>query len=358
MKLTKYALKLFLPLFTMSLFFFSFLIVLVELLMNIWRYLANNVPLVEIMRILLYYAPKAFSLILPVAVLFASCYMLSNLYKDNELTALFASGVSLLKFSIPIIACSVILSFALFTFEDLVVVPNYKKHVQLKNEVLKIADTKNNNHIVILGENGSVIYNADFYDDAVQRLNNVILVVRNDDKTLNCIVKANNAAWSKNDNHWKLSVPTEYKYLNEQLVFFPFESDIEKRLTEIPETFRNNVISVEESSVKESKEYISHLKRVGLPYGQALSEYYKKYSFPCITIIVILFSIGLSGRSRRNALIVSLISTLGATVLFYIIQMVTMLMAKFGYISAFWGAWFPVALFTILSVLLVRYTKT
>ena len=82
-------------------------------------------------------------------------------------------------------------------------------------------------------------------------------------------------------------------------------------------------ISIEEVTVDDAKKYIEYRRRAGLPYAEALSVYYKKYSFPCILFIVVFLSIGLSGRTRKNVLLVSLLLCIGAAVLYYIMQMVT-----------------------------------
>jgi lipopolysaccharide export system permease protein len=86
--------------------------------------------------------------------------------------------------------------------------------------------------------------------------------------------------------------------------------------------------------------------------------YYKKFAFPFIVFIVAFLSVGLSGRTRKNVLVSSLIFSVSAAVLFYITQMVTMLMAKFGALPPFHGAWIPVIVFTGLSVFFVRSART
>ena len=108
----------------------------------------------------------------------------------------------------------------------------------------------------------------------------------------------------------------------------------------------------------QSKVYIRHLKKAGLPYNEELSEYYKKYAFPFIVFIVVFLSIGLTGKTRKNVLLISLASCISASVLFYVTMMVTMVLAKHGYISAFSGAWSPVIFFTIISVVLLRFART
>ena len=74
--------------------------------------------------------------------------------------------------------------------------------------------------------------------------------------------------------------------------------------------------------------------------------------------IVVFLSIGLSGKTQKNVLLMSLLSCIGAAVSYYVAQMVTMLLAQFEYISPVMGAWFPVIVYTIISIALLRYTRT
>ena len=82
------------------------------------------------------------------------------------------------------------------------------------------------------------------------------------------------------------------------------------------------------------------------------------FAFPFIVFIVVILSIGLSGKSRKNVMLISLASCISASVLFYITQMITMILAKYGAISHFMGAWFPVFLFVIISLVVLKYART
>jgi lipopolysaccharide export system permease protein len=57
-------------------------------------------------------------------------------------------------------------------------------------------------------------------------------------------------------------------------------------------------------------------------------------------------------------MLMSLLSSLGSAVVFYIIERTSMMMAKLGYIPPFIGAWFPVFLFIIAAFFLLRTAKT
>lgn len=356
MTLVKYLLKKFIPLFFGSLFFFAFVLVLVDLFMNLWGFISNQVEFLKVLKIMLLYFPKTMWYAAPLAILFAVSYTLSDFYANNELVAIFASGVPLIKFTLPLLVFAFLMSFGLFIFEDKIVVPTYSKKVSLQESSLNKEKSLNNDKIVVISEKGNIVYKADFYDNAAKRLYSLYIVVRNEDKSLNCIIRADSALWM--NDHWALSAATQYSLVGDSLEMSEVSGEIESRLTEIPETFRNNTISVETVNVHEAKQYINHLMRIGLPYAETLSVYYKKFAFPFIMFIVVFLSIGLSGKTRKNVMLISLASCISAAVVYYVFQMVTMLMAKFGVLSPFMGAWLPVFLFVFLSFVLLKYART
>lgn len=358
MTLVKYILKRFIPLFIGSILFFAFVLVLVDLFMNLWNFISNQVPFRVVMRIMALYAPKTLWYACPIAILFAVSYTLSDFYANNELIAVFASGVPLIKFTVPLLIFAFLMSFALFIFEDKIVVPTYAEKTKIQEVALNKEKSLNNDKIVVMSEKGNVVYKADFFDNALSRILLLYVVMRNEDKTLDCIIRADFADWKEEEDCWELSNAIQYTLSNGTLVTSSPKPESLARLTEKPETFRNNVISVETVNTKVSREYIDHLRRVGLPYGEQQSIYYKKFSFPFILFIVVFLSIGLSGKTRKNVMLMSLASCISAAVLYYVFQMVTMLMAKFGVIPPFMGAWFPVFIFIAISLILLKYART
>jgi lipopolysaccharide export system permease protein len=353
--LPKYIFWQFMPVFFGAVAFFSFVIVFVDLMMNLWQYISESVPPVSVATVEFLYLPKALFYSIPISILFASSYTLSVLYARNELMAVFASGIPLFAFTLPLLVFSFVCTFALFLFEDAVVVPYYAQKTELQNKLLGKELSLDSSRIVAISDLGNVVYKADYYDDVSKRLTNLFIIVRHGDKKLRAVVRAESAQWI---DGWILSGGTQYTMKNETLVPERPTDEILRLLVEPPETFRNNTVSVEEVNVREAREYIAKLQRTGLPSTEARSVYYKKFSFPFIVFIVVFLSIGLSGRTRKNVMVTSLVFTITAALLFYITQMVTMLLAKFGMLSPFSGAWIPVILFIIISAVLVRNART
>jgi lipopolysaccharide export system permease protein len=364
--LFKYIIMQFIPVFAGAVVFFAFIIVFVDLMMNLWQYISEEVPASQIARVELLYFPKAVFYSVPISILFASSYSLSVLYARNELIAVFASGVSLFAFTLPLLVLSFFFTFALFFFDDSVVVPFFAQKTALQNQLFKMEQSLDSSRIVVISDRGNVVYKADYYDDAAKRLTNLFIIVRNEDKTLNAILRAESAVWldgtrseeSLPGGSWVLADSIQYTVQNNSLVPGQPTREILRLLAEPPETFRNNTISVEAVNVRDAREYIDQLRRTGLPSAEARSVYYKKFSFPFVVFIVVFLSVGLSGRTRKNVLISSLAFTIAAAVLFYVMQMVTMVLAKFSLLSPFSGAWIPVIFFIAVSAVLVRSART
>ena len=75
MKLTGYLYRRFLPVFIGSLAFFSFVLILVDLLMNLWKFIQNQATVSAVLNLMLLYVPKTLWYAMPVAILFSSSYV-------------------------------------------------------------------------------------------------------------------------------------------------------------------------------------------------------------------------------------------------------------------------------------------
>ena len=356
MKLVVYMYKKFFAIFFASLFFFVLVLGLTDLLMNVWNYISRNVAPRTVLEIMLYYVPKSTWYAVPIAMLFATAYMLSDLYAKNELLAVFACGISLFRFTAPLLLVSVLMSFGLFFFEDNLVVWTYAKKTEIQDAALHREQSGNNDRIVVMADEGRLVYKADYYDDEVKRLYGVYVLFRAEDSGFDALLVCDSALWV--DGRWEPAAPRCYRREGEQVLLEDVRDEYLRRLVEPPETFRNNTVSVEAVSTAEARAYITHLEKAGLPSAEAKSEYYKKYAFPFVVSIVVFLAVGLSGKTRKNVLLISLALSITAVVLFYVLQMITMLMAKFEAIPPVFGAWFPVWLFVVVSALLLRYART
>lgn len=359
MKFAEYLLKKLIPFFVISLVFIGLILNLVDLFMNISKYLEARSPAKDVFMVMVYFIPKTIWYGAPVAFLFSVTYVLSNLYSNNEMEAIFASGVSLFRFSLPMLIFSIFLSIGMFFLEDKLVVNTLEKKNQLQNSLLGQEQDANSNDIVVISDNGKIIYKARRYRDAKRRIENVYFVFRNEDKNMEAIIFAKSAEWNENSLVWDLTEAIQYcPDENNSVSIVPLSAEYTSRLTESYEIFRKKNVNIESVTVKEAKQYIAHLKKAGLPYYEQQSVYYKKFAFPFILFIAGFLAVGLTGKTRKNILLISLSLSIAAVVLYYVFQMMTMVLAKTEVFTPFMGAWLPDIVFTFIAAVLLKFSRT
>ncbi|MDR1955669.1 MAG: LptF/LptG family permease [Treponema sp.] len=354
MILDRYLVKQFLPIFLVAISMFVLLLSLIDLFMNLWRYLNYEVPLKQILTVCGYYLPKSCSFALPISLLFAAAYTLGDLYGRNELTAIFASGIPFSRFTLPLLGIGLVVSLLSFHFEDKVVIPTFKIKNDLARTLLHQNRTENNSDIVIKAKNGRLIYAVDYYDAPAKVLNGLSIIEQAETGTFLSLVRAPQASWT--GTHWALSNALIYAWEEGLLraTSLP-DTDIYR---EHPDTFRRNSMQAEDLPAREAALMVEDLKAAGLPYIKAQADYYHRYSFASVSFVVMILSISMGGRFKKNILLMSLISSLGVAVVFYVMEMISMMMARLGYIPPLLGAWFPVGVFVIIGLLLLQSAKT
>ncbi len=348
--------KQFLPTFLMAVLFFVLILEMVDLFANLWRYIQNEVTIFQMMQVFLYYIPKCISFSLPMALLFAVSYTLGNYYANNELIAIFGSGISLFRFVSSLVLFGLLISFGSFLFEEQVVIDTYKIKNELSNQLLRQSQSLNNNNPTVIDQNGRIIYSADFYNDRDITLSNIIVIEKNSDTTLKQTLNAEWAEWNAEKNLWEFHRCRRYFYNSDSgfydLEYYDLYSNPD--LNTDPFTFRKVVRNVDEMKILDAKQWISALRKAGLPYAESLTAYYKRFSFAFTPFIVCLLSSAVGGRFRKNILLMSLLTSLVISVVYYVMQMVFTILANLGYISPAAGAWIPFLFFSIVGYFLYR----
>jgi lipopolysaccharide export system permease protein len=354
MILDKYLIRQFLPIFFIAISMFVFLLLLIDLFSNLIRYLNNEVPILTILKISFFYLPKSISYAMPMSLLFAAAYTLGDLYSRNELTSVFATGIPLWRFSISFVVVGLLASIFSFYLDDRIVIPTLKQKNELSRRALKRYVTESNSDIVIKARNGSVIYSVDYFDSEKNILNGVSVVEMNDGSFVSHI-RSPSAEWK--DDHWEFKSAVIYRYDEYGILrVYPFYYD--NSYNEHPDIFRRKAVNVEELSARNAGLLVADLRSAGLPYHHTQANYYHRFSFAATSLIVMILSISMGGRFRKNILLMSLFTSLSVAVVYYIAEMLSMTLAGLNYIHPFVGAWFPVLIFIVIGILLLRSAKT
>jgi len=349
-------LRSFLPVFLAALLFFILILQLVDLFANLVRYLSLEVPLGEIARVQLLYLPKSLSFALPVALLFSVAFTLGQLYANNELISVFAAGISLYRFVLPLILLAVLLGFGSVVFEEEVVIDTLRAKNQLSRELLNINRSFSNTRVAVTSPDRRVVVYADYYNDAAETLSGVTVLVRSPDGSFSERIEAPFAEW--NGSHWEFPDAVVFRYGEEGFDRTSGERVSEEGIAVSPRVFKRSERDVSEMSLDQARDFIRSQREAGLPFRRALTDYWNRYSFAFTPVIVVLISSALGGRFRKNVILMSLLLSLCLAVAYYVAGMVTDLMAVGGILSPFAGAWLPAALFLLCGGVLLRYART
>jgi lipopolysaccharide export system permease protein len=354
MILDRYLVRQFMPVFLVAVTMFVMLLCLIDLFGNLVRYLNYEVPASQILLVSYYYLPKSLSYATPISLLFAAAYTLGDLYARNELTSIFSSGIPFWRFIVSLLVIGAVVSVLSFFFQDLIVVPTFKKKNDLGSLLLHQQRTESNSDIVIKARNGQIIYSVDYFDDSTTSLNGLSIIEKNEQGEFVSLIRAPRAIWT--GEYWSFSNALIYSWEGDFLRVRSLDSIGAYR--EHPETFRRSAVDAEDLPVKDAAELVQDLKTAGLPFISALADYYHRFSFSAVSFVVMFLSISMGGRFKKNILLMSLLASLVATVVFYVMEMISMMMARLGYIPPIVGAWFPIIVFSALGLILLQSAKT
>jgi lipopolysaccharide export system permease protein len=350
----RYLIRQFFPILVASLSMFMLLVVLIDLFVNLTRFLNNGAGIAQIFMVSLYYVPKSFLYALPVSLLFSSAYMLGDLYGRNELTTVLCSGIPFARLCIPLFVIGAVFSIFSFFFEDNAVIPTLRVKKELARQLLQSQEQQNSSDVVIKTNEGRLIYAVDYFDRLSETLNGLTIIELDENNRFSSLVRAGKAEW--NGSSWSLSGSVAYEYRGEFIKMLPLEED--GRFNADPEIFRRGAIAPEDLKVHDAALLIRDLRNAGLPFISAKTDYYHRFSFSTISFVVVFLSVTLGGRFKKNILLMNLLASLGTAAVFYVIEMVTMMSARVGILPPFIGAWTPVFVCVAAGFFLLRYAKT
>jgi lipopolysaccharide export system permease protein len=350
--------KNFIPVFLIALIFFMLILQLVDLFANLTQYLNQDIPFSQILLVQFYYLPKSVSSAIPTGLLFSIAFTLGSFYSSNELISVFGAGISLYRFILPFIFIGLLLSLGDFWFEEQVVIDSFKTKNEMSRELLNVTVSFSNTNVTIMSDDAKMIYKADYFNDNTITLTGLTILERDDEGSFLRRIDAGWANWK--DGLWEIHQCTIYTLDKAKTEVTDRYEDVytQENINTPPETFKRTSRNIEEMKMEEARNWINSLKKSGLPYKGALTEYYKRFAFAMTPFIVALLSSAVGGRFKKNVLLMSLLMSLVLSVVYYVTQMLTIIFAKLGYISPIIGAWGASFLFIIAAFVLFKTART
>jgi len=261
-----------------------------ELLDDIAR---HRVPFVIVMDYFRFLTPYLVYNLAPLGALVAVLVTLGVMSKNNEVVACKASGISLYRLAMPLLAAGLALAVSMVVLDETYLPYANQRQDYLRNVIKgRPAQTYTHPQRWIFGENAK-IYNYDLFD-STQNFFGGLSVVELDPATFQMKrrVFASRARWSDSQNLWILeggwvrdfNAGSITNYRQFQVASLP-------ELSERPAYFNREVRQASQMSLGALRHYIQGLQIAGFDVASLEVQWHVKLAFPAIAPISMLLAI-------------------------------------------------------------------
>jgi len=316
--------------------------------------------------------PEWLVLIMPLSILLATLFSLSNLSQNNEISAMKASGVSLLQITRPIMLLALLSVVMLITFNELIVPFSNKQANYTYNTLIKKQPFHENYmqyNIVVTGA-ARRKYTIGILDIRNKLIKNFTIDELSPELSLMRQIYSKEAKWNDFVSHYnKIFFGRKYHWILSDGVIRDFDNTGKKVLKEelfskkdffLPESIED-LCSIPENlkhlSYFELKKYVVKLIKNGIPSHRERVELYSRIAYPFSCFIVALLGIPFAFNSPKSPRAVSFALAIFIIFIFWGIISVGQSLGESKVLPPFIAAWFANIIFGILAMVLLWKTR-
>jgi LPS export ABC transporter permease LptF/LPS export ABC transporter permease LptG len=331
---------------------------LFELLGDILR---NRIPASVVAEYLLNVTPYLLYTVAPLVMLLAVLVTFGIMQRSNEITAIKATGTSIYRIVMPVIAAAAVLSAGLF-FADQFYLPRTNKrqealHNQIKGKPPQTylrPDRK-----WIFGQHNDIYYYQFFDPDRDQFGNISVFELDKPSFTITRRIHADRAHWADNLNRWvyeqgwdrsfKISAMGDYR---------PFDVSTFPDLPETPAYFKKEVKQYSEMNYEELRRYIRDLQQSGFDVIRLRVELNKKLSYPLITLIMAVLAIPFALSAGKKGPVTGVFVAVAIAIFYTVVSRLFEAMGDVNQLPPALAAWSPDLIFVLVGGYLVLKVPT
>jgi LPS export ABC transporter permease LptF/LPS export ABC transporter permease LptG len=324
---------------------------LFDLLGDITR---NHISVLTVLNYFRYLVPLMVYQLAPLATLVATLVTLAILAKNNEVTALKASGISMYRLVLPLLLCSCLVAGGMFLLDDTFLPYANQRQDALRDQIKgKPAQTYlEPARQWIFGEH-SKIYNYELFDPDRQLFGG-LNVFELDPTTFQIRrrIYATRATWEPSESAWVLTGGWVRDFDADGHVerYEPFTATSLPELTERPSYFRREVRQYYQMNWRQLGQYIASLRQAGFDTARLSVQWQKKFAFPLIAAIIVFLSAPFAFLTGTRGAIGGLAVAVGIGVVYWATSALFEAMGSVGQLPPLLAGWAPDAIFGFLGV--------
>ncbi|WII72277.1 LPS export ABC transporter permease LptG [Bdellovibrio sp. 22V] len=319
----------------------------------------KGVTTTALLNYYLYSFPEIIQKLLPVACLMGTILTLSSLNKANELVALFASGMSLLRISLPVLSWVVMVSAVGYWATDRVLPKtmkekNYIFYYDIKKEPHRFSTIKTDK---IWYRSKNSIFNIQTLNAKGDRAQGLTMYFFNEAWDLVQMITARDVEIK--GAQWLLEHGAVTVFSKDSS--FPLTSQFKKKnivMAEDSKDLQSAGQTADMMSQKELKHFIEKNKNAGLDTVAYEVDYHAKISFAFAGLVMCLLGIPFSvGRARSGGTMLNIGICLGLVFAYYVFYSSGITLGQHGTVPPYIAAWAPNIVMSILALVLLKRLK-
>ncbi len=316
--------------------------------------LSLKVPMINILKMLWYYIPQFTLMSIPVGILTAVFWTISNMATNMEIVALQVSGVKLKKIFYPYLIIALILCSFMFYLDDSVVPAfTYKADNFLQN-VLYQHPTPSIKYNVFYKQSENIYFYIERFDEKTDKFYNIVIYLRSSANTLT--ITTAKTAYKEKDGNWYMHDVNIYSrdskgYMQLTGRIKKLKLKVAKEIIEVTKTMRNE----REMSTWDLKKMINDLQRSGHDPVSYVVEYNMRFVEALGPLIIVFLGVPIALSFNFRTKSKSIVATVVIVILYQGTIAWGSALAKNGYISPFLGTWGGSLIFLIVGVILMAF---
>jgi LPS export ABC transporter permease LptG/LPS export ABC transporter permease LptF len=335
-----------------------------ELLGDIFR---NRTPLITVGDYLLNLIPYMLYNLTPLCALLAVLITVGALSRSSELTAMKASGVSLYRLIVPLLALAAILAVSLFTFDELYLPAANRRQESLRSVIKgKPAQTfLRPDRKWISGQQDSVgeptrIFYYQFFDpDKDVFANLTVFEFEPNTFHLSRRIFAGAAHWDTHAQHWVLENGWQRTFQGDSISSYePFQINSFPEIREQPVYFKKESRQSQEMSFGELNNYIHDLQQSGFDTMRLRVQLQHKLAYPLITLIMAIFAVPFALTMGKRGSLAGFATAIGMAIAYMVVASIFEAMGNVNALPPMVAAWSPDLLFGMAGGYLLLKAQT
>jgi len=355
--LDKYITKQFVLPFLACLFIFFFLCIVADILGHIDDFSEKQVGIVTLYKYYISFLPIIFVQTCPIAIVLSTLLTLGTLNKNNELTGMKASGISILRIVSPFIFAAFVLSLVVLVVNDYFVPEAVLNSTKIKEENIEkkgVLSQRIIENVTLHGEDNRIYY-AKRYNVLDRTLEELTIDQQDSLKRVRKRMRADKVCWDQEKKQWKFYnlVTHHLSEKGEILNKSSLQEEVFMNIKEKPEDFLRHQDESSFMNYLTLKKHIHRLRTAGYSPHKELIDLHRKLSFPFANLVIVLLAIPFALNAPRSGAMMGVVLGVGFCLLYYVLEAIILAIGKEGFIPPLLAGWLANIGFSATGIVLL-----